>query len=399
VPDDDLGAQLVDLIDGAAEPVTFDEVRARDARHSRARGRLTAAVAVAAVIAVAIGVAVATRDGTSPAPTPVTTPTSTSTPEPRSVTSFDFPSSFSVVQSVPAQGSLWLAGSWGLACTDVCPGLSRWDPSARDLTEVTGVPDGAIGVTAAADAVFVLSDRPDGGPYHVTRVDLPDATVRYTVDVPDTHVFGNTNPLGRIAVGFGSVWVYEGNDYVARLDAETGRQIARIELPPDTASNGLAVNPRGVWSIAWGGTAVTLIDPETNTASIATNFVPGFAQSIAADDGFVWTTNVVRNLQLYRVEEIEPQLFEAKATDVPTANVAAGDGEVWFLGWIPGDKVDSPRNHPGRVGRVDPESLAVTVTAELPIGTLDETHLSVGDGAAWVVDSTTHQVWRIDAGS
>jgi hypothetical protein len=39
----------------------------------------------------------------------------------------------------------------------------------------------------------------------------------------------------------------------------------------------------------------------------------------------------------------------------------------------------------------------VTATAELPIGAADETKLAVGDGAAWVVDSSTHTAWRIQA--
>jgi hypothetical protein len=294
---------------------------------------------------------------------------------------------------LPADGSLWLAGSY--ICTSTCSGLSRLDPRTGKVEAVSGVPDGGLGVAASADAVFVLSDRPDGSPYHVTRVDLPSSAVRYTVDVPGTHVTGNTNPIGRIAYGFGSVWVYEGNEVVARLDAETGAQVARVELPANTGSNGLAVNGQGVWSVAFGDTDVWRIDPATNTAALAANFVPGFAQSIAADDRSVWTTHFTTSLDLVRIDASDPSPVES--THLPTGDVAAGDGQVWFLGWVPVDKAVSAENHPGRVGRVDPETFAVTAVTELPVGTVDEAELAVGDGAAWVVDSSTHRAWRIDA--
>ena len=55
--DDDLRSQLVDLIDTAAEPVTFDEVRACGRPRTRrvaARGRRTRVIAVAAVILLAV---------------------------------------------------------------------------------------------------------------------------------------------------------------------------------------------------------------------------------------------------------------------------------------------------------------------------------------------------------
>jgi hypothetical protein len=410
---DDLGAQLVDLIDAAAEPVTFDEVHAREIAPRRGRSRVAAAVAIAAVIFVPIAAAVViTRDRHTTAvntPAPVASaPTSPSVPPsgdpvdalPKlpdsAIKEFRIPSSLDVDNAFVADESLWLTG---VDChVPTCPGrptLYRLDRSSGTFAGVSYAEVGGIAVAYADGSLYSLSDLVDGGPYKVTRVDLPSGQERYMVDVPDTHVYGNTNPRGRIAAGFGSVWVYEGNDFVARLDADTGTQTARIKLPPNTSSNGLAVNSSGVWSIPFGGTDLVRIDPNTNVATDVTEFPVGFAQSVAADDSWVWTTHAAPALDLARVDASDPTMVDS--TGIPTAAVATGDGEAWFLGWIAGEKADSPRNHPGLVGRIDPQTLEVTGVAELPIGAIDDTRLVVGDGAAWVVDSTTHRIWRVES--
>jgi len=155
------------------------------------------------------------------------------------------------------------------------------------------------------------------------------------------------------------------------------------------------VNEHGVWSVALGNTDVTRIDPGTNTAVVATNFAPGFAQSIAADASSVWITHSTKTVDLARIDASDPARVDS--THIQTSAVAAGDGGVWFLGWVPPDEAGVPINHAGLIGRVDPQTLAVTATAELPIGPNVEPQLAVGDGAAWVVDSSTHTAWRIQA--
>jgi hypothetical protein len=409
MPDDDLRSQLVDLIDGAAAPVTFDEVRARPAPNRRARGRVTAAIAVAALILATLGAAIAiTRDRHTPTtvvtqPLPTTTPTTQPTAvdvgqlpklPASAIGTFHLPPDLQVSDAVAAFGSLWLTG-YRSSCAAACPSLFRLDVGVDTVEGIPGPTLEGLGLASGDGSLFVLSDRPDGSPYQVTRIDVPSYRVRYTVDVPDTHVFGNTNPIGRIAVGFDSVWVYEGNDYVARLDARTGAQTARIALPPNQASNGLAVNEHGVWSVAFGNTDVTRIDPGTNTAVVATNFAPGFAQSIAADASWVWITHSTKTVDLARIDASDPARVDS--THIQTADVASGDGGVWFLGWVPADEAGVPVLHAGLIGPVDPQTLAVTATAELPIGAADETKLAVGDGAAWVVDSSMHTAWRIQA--
>jgi hypothetical protein len=151
-----------------------------------------------------------------------------------------------------------------------------------------------------------------------------------------------------------------------------------------------------LWVVAWGDTPVMRVDPATNTASVVARFPGGFAQSIAADDDYVWTTHVTSTspLDLVRIDAADP----ATTTNahIPTADVAAGDGEAWFFGWEPGELAASPRNHHGLVGQVDPVTLKVLHVADLPISPNDDTALVVADHGAWVIDSTQGTVWRVD---
>ena len=185
-------------------------------------------------------------------------------------------------------------------------------------------------------------------------------------------------------------------DRLARLDPKTGAQVARIALPANLGANGLAVNSKGLWVVAWGDTPVMRVDPATNTASVVARFPGGFAQSIAADEDYVWTTHVhsPSPLDLARIDAADPTT--TTSTHIPTADVAVGDGEVWFFGWEPGEKAASPRNHHGLVGQVDPVTLKVLHVADLPVAPFDDTSLVVADHAAWVVDSTQATVWRVD---
>ena len=160
-------------------------------------------------------------------------------------------------------------------------------------------------------------------------------------------------------------------------------------------ANGLAVNRYGLWAVAYGGTPVMRIDPATNTVAVVARFPAGFAQSIAADERAVWTTHFTSSvLTLVRIDAADPSV--TSDTHIPTVDVATGSGRVWFLGWEPGVKTDSPRNHFGLVGQIDPVTMKVIRVADLPIGAPDETGLAVAGRDAWVVDSTTHTVRRIE---
>src|SRR5262249_34362480 len=114
-------------------------------------------------------------------------------------------------------------------------------------------------------------------------------------------------------------------------------------------------------------------------------FAPGFAQSIAAGDGVVWTTHTIRGLELSRIDVVHDPV-EQHATNVPTADVEASNAGVWFLGW--GDR-------PGGVGQIDPATGGVRPAGELSVGVTDRTQLVAEDRAAWVIDSSRGKAWLI----
>lgn len=308
---------------------------------------------------------------------------------PSSIQEFHLPSDLLVQQAVVANGAVWLAG-YRSACAGTCPSLYRLDPSTGSVTGVPGAPLYGLGI-ASADSLWLLSDQPNGSPYQVTRVDLPDGHVRFTVPLVGSHVYGNTNPIGRIAVGSGAVWVNEGNEILARLDPQSGRQLATITMAD--ASNGLAVNAQGLWAIKWGDTAVMRVEASTNSASVVANFGSGFAQSIAADQDAIWTTHYTKTQDLVRIDAHDPR--NIRSTGIPTADVTTGDGAVWFLGWMPADKAAAPQNHFGLVGQIDPVTLKIIHATDLPINLADETQLIAAANTAWVIDSTKSTVWRI----
>lgn len=211
-------------------------------------------------------------------------------------------------------------------------------------------------------------------------------------------------PKARLVFGAGALWFVEGALPVVKFDPRTGDVLDTIPLPHNGAETtgdvGIAFDRSGVWLVG-GDTGTTLIriDPATDHAAAVTTFAPGFTQSLAADDTYVWTTHWANaqpraRLDLVRVDAADPRV--SKIAGIPTAQVAAGDGQVWFLGYAPGDKSADPANHYGVVGRIDPKTMKVTGVTELPdTGALDNPQLFVSDGSAWVYNPSTRAITRI----
>ncbi len=130
-----------------------------------------------------------------------------------------------------------------------------------------------------------------------------------------------------LAVGYGSVWVLgDGIDRrLWRLDRESGRILATIELPfiPRTVATGEGA----VWVSAPLDDRVLRIDPETNTITATIPTGRG-TSGLAAAAGWVWVTSTIDGA----VSRIDPRTAEV-VDDVDVGGrpreVAVGAGGVW----------------------------------------------------------------------
>jgi hypothetical protein len=391
-------------------------------RHRQRRRRsMTVGAGALSIVVVCVAVAFAVRDRSSQSPAAPTTPsvatTSTTTqPGPSVQRLEDMPRlPASAVQTVHLSqnvsggeavldgGLLWLA-SPDPGCSGQCAWLTRVALSTGEVKRLLAPPlaPGGGYIAIGDGAVFVATFEYDGSPIHLRRIDLATRRTVFTVDVPDTQVFGN--PKVRLAFGNGALWFALGTHPVLKFDPRTGRVLATIRLPHNGAETtghvGFAFGDADVWLVG-GDTGTTLIriDPATDHAAAVTTFAPGFSQSLAADGPYVWTTHWANaqpraRLDLVRVNAADPSVSDIAG--IPTAQVAAGDGQVWFIGYVPGDISARSTNHYGVVGRIDPETMKVIGVTELPgIGVLDDPQLFVADGSAWVYNASTRAITRI----
>jgi hypothetical protein len=399
----------------------FDALRSR--HRQRRRRSMTVGAGALSIVVVCIAVAFAIGDHREQAPAAPTQPSVASTtattaapgPAVQSLETMPrFPTSAvrTVTFSRPVgrgvvddRGALWYVDA-PAACNDNCGWISVADLSNGRVSTTKSLPAGqGAGPIAVGDgAVFIATFDYNGSPIRVTRLDIATRQMTFTVNVPGTKFSGN--PKARLAFGNGALWFAKGTGPVVKFDPRTGRVLATIPLPHNGAETtghvGFAFGPSAVWLVGGdSGTTLIRIDPATNRATAATSFAPGFSQSLAADGRYVWTTHFANaqpraRLDLVRVDAADPS--KSDITGIPTVQVAAGDGQVWFLGYTPflGSTPGEARDHYGVVGRIDPETMKVIGVTELDgIGAIDDAQLIVADGSAWVYNASTRAITRI----
>jgi YVTN family beta-propeller protein len=130
-----------------------------------------------------------------------------------------------------------------------------------------------------------------------------------------------------VAVGYGSVWVIgDGIDHrLWRLDRESGRIVATIELPsiPRTVVTG----EDGVWITAPLDDRVLRIDPETNKIAASIRTGRG-ASGVAVGAGSVWVTNMIDGA-VSRIDPRTAKVVETIDVEGRPREVAVGAGGVW----------------------------------------------------------------------
>lgn len=124
--------------------------------------------------------------------------------------------------------------------------------STRELTiHLPGLPTDIVYADGSLWVTTVPSDE-------LLRLDPASGRVLARVRLP------SVNPLSRLAVADGSVWVTDTDAAVYRVDLHTGRLAARIDLR--MAAVGVAAGAGSVWVTAPGQSRGTVfrIDPATN---------------------------------------------------------------------------------------------------------------------------------------
>ena len=269
-------------------------------------------------------------------------------------------------QSVPGNVAVGEGAVWVLNGQD--DSVSRLDPQTKQVVK-TFKPGGLPSEIAAGEGAVWVGNA--GGRdvtnavVSISRVHPRSAKVTRTVRLPggDEGVLPVAG-LPRLAVGAGAVWAVNPDGSVSRIDPETGRRVARIDVESEALT--IAAGREGVWFLSQS--SVMRIDPRTNRVTETIQAGEQTLWGIAVGAGSVWATARDSGL-LWRIEPGPDPVTRSIDVGVGTTFVAFGEGAVWT-----GNYID------GRVSRIDPRTN--TVTARTPAGTPQS--LTAGAGAAWV---------------
>jgi hypothetical protein len=387
---EELRRQLAGLADGLP-PGQVDPLAAvtRRVRRRRKLRALTAAGSAALIVVVALVVGVpGTRGGTQEV---------TARPPGLAIHSYHVGSNLSVSAMAVDGDSVWLAGSSTSCSTKPCGGrVERLGASSGRTDPGIPIAKDPIAIAVGGGAVWVLADSPDGSPYQLSRIDAAANKVTLTTDIPASHVTGNTNPMARLAVGAGSVWVtfYDGTSHLVRINPRTGQTSATMTIL--VAVGALSANGAGVWAAEDGGGRVMRIDPVTevsDTIDTGAAFMP----SLATDSTSAWVTATFpkpggsASFGMVRIDS-SPVRIGLRST-VSGYQVAAGDGQVWIIGYSYNDTAAG--FDPGYVGLLDQHTGAVVASTHLTVDRNGLVAAGVGHGAAWIVDATSGVVTRV----
>jgi ABC-type branched-subunit amino acid transport system substrate-binding protein/DNA-binding beta-propeller fold protein YncE len=213
-----------------------------------------------------------------------------------------------------------------------------------------------LGNGGGRDANFTVS---------VSRVDPRTGAVTHTVKLPDrtgsaaiaTFNSGHSD----IVVAAGAVWALNPDRTVSRIDPDTGRLVATV----DVEAGAIAAGAEDVWIV--GGSAVTPIDPRTNRAGRPIRLPTEEDSAIAVGAGKVWVP-AGPDGTVWQIEPGPEPTTRAIAVGTGVEYIAFGAGAAWA-----GNFID------GTVTRIDARTNAI---ARVPVGAVQA--LSAGRDGAWV---------------
>jgi streptogramin lyase len=247
---------------------------------------------------------------------------------------------------------------------------------------------------------------------HGSRAALPGGSL-VRIDATTNRVAAQVavgNDPRAVAADANGVWVANHDGTVWRVDAHTGRVIARTPaygIPAD-----LAILPANIAACCRSspGSAVVVNGPsdpsvvEINAASGATTVfrLPGRgpnatarpsteadAPGVATGPSGIWVTRPHTQVARFNVTTgklVQPLLISPRPDerrDSYFSGIAVGAGGVWIFGYL---------DHP-TLWRIDPATGKLVATIPLPFTPTD---VAVGDGAVWVTSALANWLARID---
>jgi ABC-type branched-subunit amino acid transport system substrate-binding protein len=345
-------------------------LEAPPARRRRVRlGRRLVLAGVALVAAAGIGVAVLTLTGGESS--------ALATPAPNSVVEIDPGSNKPVAQAVVgsnpttlgfAEGALWALSADDQTITRI----NRRSKAQKTFSIGSTPTDLAVGEGAVWVGNGVLSETIEGaGPVlsSVSRVDPDTFGVLGTTRLPSSGEGANQGDS--LVVAGGAVWAINPDWSLSRLDAATGRIVARVRtrvVEIAAGSNGV------VWGLKPTPDAAELVrvDPASNTVTATIRVPSGGLDDIAVGAGAVWASDHEAGV-VWRVDPGPPVRQRTVPVATGVESLAFGAGSVWAVNPLQ-----------GTISRIDPSTNLVSQTIRIGGTPRDVTF---GDGAVWVSDA------------
>lgn len=225
--------------------------------------------------------------------------------------------------------------------------LSHLSRSGRTLLGTVGLGGAPSGLAADEEGAWVSDARTAS----LTLIEPERLAPVRTIETRARPLTGPYPDAGAVADGFGSLWLASGKSTISRIDARSGRILARIHgVQTGESLGGIAIGAGSVWVAGpFQESPVTRIDPGTNSVVATIQLQKFRADRIAVTEG-VWVSDVGSD-QIWRIDPARNVPVGAAKVGLAPLGVTAGAGAIWVAN--SGD---------GTVSRIDPLSGNVVET-------------------------------------
>jgi DNA-binding beta-propeller fold protein YncE len=199
---------------------------------------------------------------------------------------------------------------WSIAATSDAVWVAKNGPAA--LVRIDSQTRQIV-ATIDIDASLVAADA-QGVWVSGAGENSPNSNTTSRVDPTTNHLVGTPVPVGmepiQLVAGAGSIWVgaHSGPPAITRIDSETGKVVATIEV--GFPVHGLGAGPTSIWAADYHGSRVVQISVVNNQivgAPISLPFPP-YAVAVSANDAWVGVSALGENASPEddRVVRIDP---------------------------------------------------------------------------------------------